>query len=72
VASQTQAASIEGVAQTSSPQVMTDEENFKYVAEQFADLRILRYRVLGFEQLPAKQKELLYYLYEAKSSGASS
>jgi len=39
------------------------------VSEQFADLRILRYSVPGFETLSTKQKELLYYLYEAAMSG---
>jgi len=46
-----------------------DTASFKVISEQFADLRILRYRVPGFEGLPAKQKELLYYLYEAALSG---
>jgi len=44
-------------------------ENFEYIADQFADLRVLRYNVPGFEQLSTKQKELLYYLYEAALSG---
>ncbi|WP_242693055.1 dipeptidyl peptidase 3 [Sabulibacter ruber] len=55
--------------QTSPPQVILDDANFNYVADQFADLRILRYRVPGFENLSAQQKELLYYLYEAALSG---
>lgn len=42
---------------------------FQVVSEQFADLRILRYQVPGFEKLEPKQKELLYYLYEAALSG---
>ena len=42
---------------------------FKVVLEQFADLRILRYQVPGFESLEPRQKELLYYLYEAALSG---
>ena len=42
---------------------------FVYKADQFADLKILRYRVPGFEQLPLKQKKLLYYLYQASLSG---
>ena len=49
--------------------VKMDEADFKYETEQFADIRILRYQVPGFESLPAKQKELLYYLYEAALSG---
>ncbi|MBW7997028.1 MAG: dihydrofolate reductase [Candidatus Glassbacteria bacterium] len=44
-------------------------EKFQYVTEQFADLRILRYRVTGFDQLDIKQKTLAYYLYEAALSG---
>ncbi|KUG08945.1 dihydrofolate reductase [Solirubrum puertoriconensis] len=46
-----------------------DEQSFKVVTEQFADLRVLRYQVPGFEQLDPKQKELLYYLYEAALAG---
>ena len=45
------------------------EETFKIQTEQFADIRILRYQVSGFEELPLKQKELLYYLYEAALAG---
>lgn len=45
------------------------ESDFKNEAEQFADLRILRYQVPGFDQLQPKQKELLYYLYQAALSG---
>ena len=44
---------------------MEKPEEFKYQTEQFADLAILRYQVPGFEELSLKQKELLYYLYEA-------
>lgn len=47
------------------------EENgqFKFDVEQFYDLRILRYQVPGFDQLTLKQKELVYYLYEAAMAG---
>jgi len=44
-------------------------DTFKYQVDQFADIRILRYRISGFEQLTLKQKELLYYLYEAALAG---
>ncbi len=44
-------------------------DNFEYIADQFADLRVLRYQVPGFEQLDPQQKEMLYYLYEAALSG---
>jgi dipeptidyl-peptidase III len=45
------------------------EEEFQYAVEQFSDLRVLRYHVPGFEELPLKTKELLYYLYQAALSG---
>ncbi len=44
-------------------------DTFKYATEQFADLRVLRYQVPGFEELTSKQRELLYYLYEAALCG---
>jgi dipeptidyl-peptidase-3 len=45
------------------------DPNFDYIADQFADLRVLRYQVPGFEQLSLKQKELLYYLSQAALAG---
>src|SRR5262249_43556008 len=42
---------------------------FRVETERFADLRLLRYRVPGFEDLDVRHKELLYYLYEAALSG---
>lgn len=45
------------------------EEKFEYVTEQFADLRVLRYNVKDFDQIPLQTKTLLYYLYEAALSG---
>lgn len=43
--------------------------DFKYAVETFADLRIQRYFVPGFEELTTKQKELVYYLYQASLAG---
>jgi dipeptidyl-peptidase-3 len=45
------------------------EKEFVFQTEQFADLKMIRYQVPGFEQLTAKQKELAYYLYEAALCG---
>lgn len=45
------------------------ETEFKVEAEQFADLKILRYQVPGWDELSAQQKELAYYLYEAALCG---
>src|SRR3972149_277182 len=44
-------------------------DTMKYQTDQFADVRVLRYKIPGFEQLTPKQKELLYYLYEAALAG---
>eukprot|EP01029_Cantina_marsupialis_P005519 TRINITY_DN1605_c0_g2_i1.p1 TRINITY_DN1605_c0_g2~~TRINITY_DN1605_c0_g2_i1.p1 ORF type:complete len:655 (-),score=99.58 TRINITY_DN1605_c0_g2_i1:2918-4882(-) len=44
-------------------------EEFKYQTEQFADIKILRYQVPGFEGLSLQQKELIYYLAEAARCG---
>lgn len=46
-----------------------DSEEFTYMTEQFADLKLIRYRIPGWDKLSAKQKELVYYLYEAGLSG---
>jgi dipeptidyl-peptidase-3 len=45
------------------------EEGFVYEADRFADIRVLRYQVPGFDSLSERQKELLYYLSEAALSG---
>ena len=42
---------------------------FQYQTEQFADIKILRYQVPGFEELSLSQKELIYYLAEAARCG---
>ncbi|MBX7242878.1 MAG: dipeptidyl peptidase 3 [Bacteroidia bacterium] len=44
-------------------------DTFKYEADKFADLKILRYKIPGFEALSPKEKEQLYYLYQAALSG---
>ena len=41
------------------------KQAFKWQVDQFADIRILRYQVPGFEELTPRQKELIYYLSEA-------
>ncbi|MCS6917986.1 MAG: hypothetical protein RMK52_03890 [Chitinophagales bacterium] len=46
-----------------------DTNDFAFFSEQFADFRILRYQVPGFELLTPQQKELCYYLYQAALSG---
>jgi len=56
-------------SQTFANNVGGEKDNFKYQTEQFSDVRILRYQVPGFNELSLKQKEMLYYLYEAALAG---
>lgn len=42
-----------------------DRTNVNIVADRFADIRVLRYEVPGFESLPLKKKMLLYCLSKA-------
>jgi dipeptidyl-peptidase-3 len=45
------------------------EEDFQWQTEQFADIKIVRYQVPGFDSLSTKQKELVYYLTQAGLAG---
>ncbi len=51
------------------PQPAAAAPEFQWQIDQFADLRILRYQVPGFEALTPAQKELVYYLSEAALCG---
>ena len=42
---------------------------FNYEVEQFADVKILRYQIPGFENLTLNQKKLVYYLAQAGMEG---
>lgn len=55
--------------ETKEEKMNIKEDDFKYQTEKFADIGILRYKVPGFEELSLKQKELVYYLYEAALAG---
>ncbi|NVO03252.1 MAG: dihydrofolate reductase [Bacteroidetes bacterium] len=44
-------------------------DTFKYLTEQFGEVKILRFQIPNFDSLTLKQKELVYYLYEASLSG---
>lgn len=46
-----------------------DPTKFKFLLEQFADIRIMRYQVPGFDELKLRQKKLIYFLSEAALSG---
>lgn len=40
-----------------------------WIVDRFDDIKVIRYEVPGFEQLPLQQKELIYYLSEAAKCG---
>lgn len=46
-----------------------DKSDFNYVVDRFADLQVLRYKVPDFENLPLRQKMLIYHLTEAALNG---
>jgi dipeptidyl-peptidase III len=46
-----------------------DDSSFQYLTETFADKKIIRYRVPGFNQLSLQQKKLVYYLTQAGLAG---
>ena len=48
---------------------MTTEHDFKYLSEKFADIKVLRFRVPGWEELTPKERVFSYYLYQAALSG---
>ncbi|MCH1588261.1 MAG: hypothetical protein L7S02_03590, partial [Flavobacteriales bacterium] len=46
-----------------------DEEGFVWKTEQFADLKIVRYQIPGWEKLSERQQALVYCLNMAGLSG---
>lgn len=45
------------------------EESFKYLADEFADIKVIRYRIPGWDSLTFEQKGYIYHLSEAAKSG---
>ena len=45
------------------------EENFRYTIDTFADLKVMRYQIPGWENLTLQQKEYAYHLAEAAKWG---
>ncbi|RXJ50591.1 dipeptidyl-peptidase 3 family protein [Gelidibacter gilvus] len=46
-----------------------DVKAFDYTVEQFADVKILRYQIPGWENLTLKEQKLVYYLTQAGLAG---
>lgn len=47
----------------------TPKEEFRYTTDQFADLKVIRYTVPGWDELTLQQKEYAYHLAEAAKWG---
>ena len=45
------------------------EQKFDYLVDQFADLKILRYQIPGFDEMTLKEKQLIYYMTQAGLAG---
>ena len=48
---------------------ITQKAAFNYVAEQFSDIKVLRYQIPGWENLTLKEQKLVYYLTQAGYAG---
>lgn len=46
-----------------------NQESFDYQVDQFADIKVLRYQIPGWENLTLKEQKLVYYLTQAGLSG---
>ena len=53
----------------SCTKIAENGNKFSYFSEQFADLKILRYQIPGFDKLTLDQKKLVYYLSQAGLAG---
>ena len=45
------------------------EAETPWIVDRFDDIKVIRYEVPAFEELPLEQKELIYYLQEAAKCG---
>ena len=52
-----------------SPSGEARSQDFKYTIDTFADLKVMRYRIPGWEDLTLRQKEYAYHLSEAAKYG---
>ena len=50
-------------------QKQVGEQKFDWIADRFDDIKVLKYRVPGFDTLSLDEKKLVYYLSQAALSG---
>ncbi len=46
-----------------------EDTTFDYIADRFADIQVLRYKIHDFDKLSLKQKQLAYYFTQAGLAG---
>lgn len=56
-------------ASCSQAEKKSEEAGFRYLIDEFADLKVMRYRIPGWEELSLRQKEYVYHLAEAAKWG---
>ena len=47
----------------------SQEDSFRYLIDEFADIKIMRYRIPGWDSLSLQQKQYVYHLGEAAKYG---
>ncbi len=57
------------MASCSQNPVQEGQSDFKYLVDEFADLKIMKYKVPGWAELSLQQKEYVYHLSEAAKYG---
>ncbi|MEG9328517.1 dihydrofolate reductase [Salinimicrobium catena] len=59
----------ESVAEKPAPAEIAKTDDFDYQVDEFADIKVLRYQIPGWENLSLKEQKLVYYLTQAGLSG---
>ncbi len=57
------------LAACETPAEKAGQDSFKYTIDAFADLKVMRYQIPGWENLSLQQKEYAYHLAEAAKYG---
>ena len=57
------------LAACETPAEKAGQDTFKYTIDAFADLKVMRYQIPGWENLSLQQKEYAYHLAEAAKYG---
>ncbi len=61
--------SSEPTSETKGTKEVADSDSFQYNVEQFADIKVLRYQISGWENLTLKEQKLVYFLTQAGLAG---